>query len=100
MEKQIYRFAPDVPVPQGLLKYLHGQLKTPDRVYKSSVLQLFDLWGEELPKLSISPKIKSQIQVRLLLSSFFLSIISFFSDNNNKKDVARDHECRGWNNRT
>ena len=58
---QIYRFSPSTQIPPGLLKYLHSQLKSPDKNYKSTVLQLLDQWGEELPQISISQSMKTHV---------------------------------------
>ena len=58
---QIYRFAPTTPKPPDLMKYLHSQLKSPDKGYKLTVMQLLDLWEEELPQIPISAKVKTHI---------------------------------------
>jgi len=62
---QIYRFSPNTPKPPGLKKYLHSQLKSPDKDYKLTILQLLDQWGEELPQIPLSRKIKDQMQALL-----------------------------------
>ena len=58
---QIYRLSPTTSIPPGLMKYLHSQLKSPDKNYKSTVLQLLDQWGEELPQIPISPRVQTHI---------------------------------------
>ena len=58
---QIYRFSPTTPRPAGLMKYLHSQLKSPDKKYKLTVLQLLDQWGEELPQIPISLEVQTHI---------------------------------------
>jgi len=59
---QIYRFAPNTPKPPGLKKYLHSQLKSPDKTYKLTILQLLDQWAEELPQIPISAEVNRWIQ--------------------------------------
>eukprot|EP00339_Tiarina_fusa_P014446 CAMPEP_0116998856 /NCGR_PEP_ID=MMETSP0472-20121206/1782_1 /TAXON_ID=693140 ORGANISM="Tiarina fusus, Strain LIS" /NCGR_SAMPLE_ID=MMETSP0472 /ASSEMBLY_ACC=CAM_ASM_000603 /LENGTH=425 /DNA_ID=CAMNT_0004698135 /DNA_START=376 /DNA_END=1653 /DNA_ORIENTATION=- len=58
---QIYRFAPSTPKSPELMKYLHSQLKSPDKNYKLTVMQLLDQWGEELPQIPISAKVKTHM---------------------------------------
>ena len=43
------------------MKYLHSQLKSPDKKYKHTVLQLLDQWGEELPQIPLSPEVLTHI---------------------------------------
>lgn len=58
---QIYRFAPSTLKSPDLMKYLHSQLKSPDKKYKLTVMQLLDQWEEELPQIPISEKVKALI---------------------------------------
>jgi len=62
---QIYKFTPTTSRPAGLMKYLHSQLKSPDKKYKHTVLQLLDQWGEEVPQIPLSPEVLTHIS-RLL----------------------------------
>ena len=59
---QIYRFIPQTSKSPALTKYLHTQLKSPDKNYKLTILQLLDQWGEELPQIPISSKVQAHIK--------------------------------------
>ena len=49
-----------------LVEHLYGQLTSRDVKFTMTIMMLLDLWGEELPQIPVSDKVKSHIAVRLV----------------------------------